>query len=522
MVDRADPDYSTSAREVTDIEILAERERPSLGRGPAAASATCGSPTRWSPSSSAGCLGRGARRGAARPARADPADHGGVVDAARRRARGVRPRPRPTCPAPRTRPSTPRSGCCRCSRPATAGTSAASRPRCTPTPGGSRSSSTTATRAVPASPSAGSTPRPRWLRATREAIASCGCAEAARRACSRPSAATRTTRSTRPARSPCSTCCSPAAAAGERARVALTAPLPRAPRGSPCSSPPSSSCIVAVAAGDRRAVRRWRRHRRSTSVPSTSRPTPRWCSSSAWRTAAAVRAQPRRCSAAAPSAPAPARADRKKVERAEHQARRLQARRARRPSDDVARDDQLTGALSGPAEASSTGPRPRPAPRASSDAAGQRGPCRPPPRRRPPSPAPEHRCSRARCAGRSRPRGCTASRPVLDGAAPRPGPARSAAAWAVRWRGHDPDDATAATVTDDQHPEQRRRPGDGRRAAGSSRADGAPGAHGVGSAAATASALHVDRGPRTPNRPARSPHRAASTRTTTVSAPGSR
>ena len=41
----------------------------------------------------------------------------------------------PTSPARHTRPSTPRSGCCRCSRPATAGTSAASRPPCTPDTG---------------------------------------------------------------------------------------------------------------------------------------------------------------------------------------------------------------------------------------------------------------------------------------------------------------------------------------------------------------------------------------------------
>ena len=39
-----------------------------------------------------------------------------------------------TCRAPRMPPSTPRSACCRWSRPATGGTSAASRPRCTRTP----------------------------------------------------------------------------------------------------------------------------------------------------------------------------------------------------------------------------------------------------------------------------------------------------------------------------------------------------------------------------------------------------
>ena len=103
-------------------------------------------------------VGRGDRRGAARPARADAADHGRVVDPARPRARRVGPRRGRPARAPPTRPSTPRSGCCRCSRPATAGTSAASPPRCTPTPAGSRSSSTTATPAAPASPSAASTP----------------------------------------------------------------------------------------------------------------------------------------------------------------------------------------------------------------------------------------------------------------------------------------------------------------------------------------------------------------------------
>ena len=73
----------------------------------------------------------------------------------------------------RTPPSTRRSGCCRCSPPATAGTSAASRRRCTRTPGCSRCSCTTATRAAPASPSRASPRPPTWLAATREAIASC-------------------------------------------------------------------------------------------------------------------------------------------------------------------------------------------------------------------------------------------------------------------------------------------------------------------------------------------------------------
>ena len=66
---------------------------------------------------------------------------------------------RVTCPARPTPPSTARSGCCRCSPPATGGTSAASRPPGTPTPGCSPCSSTTVTRAVPGSPS-GATRRP--------------------------------------------------------------------------------------------------------------------------------------------------------------------------------------------------------------------------------------------------------------------------------------------------------------------------------------------------------------------------
>ena len=123
-----------------------------------------------------GALGRGARRGAARPARARrcaPRAVWWTVPAARPRGRRAgRP---PTCRVPRTPPSTRRSACCRCSRPATAGTSAASRPPCTPTPGSSPSSSTTGTRAARASPSAGYAAARDWLGATREAIARCAC-----------------------------------------------------------------------------------------------------------------------------------------------------------------------------------------------------------------------------------------------------------------------------------------------------------------------------------------------------------
>ena len=109
-------------------------------------------------------VGRGARRGAARPARADP----------RRPPRSGGPcpttsSPSPASPAadlpgrrPRRRARLDRPAA-RCSRPATAGTSAASPPRCTLTPVSSRSSSTTAIPAAPASPSAASTPPAAWL-----------------------------------------------------------------------------------------------------------------------------------------------------------------------------------------------------------------------------------------------------------------------------------------------------------------------------------------------------------------------
>ena len=79
-------------------------------------------------------LGRGARRGAARPAGAAADDEGGLVHDDRRAAVRRSGSSGPTCPAPRTPPSTPRSACCRCSPPATAGTSAGSRPPCTRTP----------------------------------------------------------------------------------------------------------------------------------------------------------------------------------------------------------------------------------------------------------------------------------------------------------------------------------------------------------------------------------------------------
>ena len=97
---------------------------------------------------------RGARRDPARPAGATLRTRAvwwNVTDAADRRGRidsGGRARRR--C----TPPSTPRSACCRCSPPATAGTSAGSPQRCTPTPVCRPSSSTTAIPAAPGSPNA--------------------------------------------------------------------------------------------------------------------------------------------------------------------------------------------------------------------------------------------------------------------------------------------------------------------------------------------------------------------------------
>ncbi len=69
--------------------------------------------------------------------------HPGAVVRAPPKLAGAAAQPR-SCWAPCTRPSTARSRCCRCSRCATAGTSAACRPTSTSRPGARRSSSTTA------------------------------------------------------------------------------------------------------------------------------------------------------------------------------------------------------------------------------------------------------------------------------------------------------------------------------------------------------------------------------------------
>ena len=111
----------------------------------------------------------------ARPAAAHAHDPGVLVHGAARRAARRRARCPRRCSARCTPPSTGSSGCCRCSRSATAGTSAACRWPRTRRPASRRSSSTTATPAARASPSSG-TPRPtRHLDATLELIAACPC-----------------------------------------------------------------------------------------------------------------------------------------------------------------------------------------------------------------------------------------------------------------------------------------------------------------------------------------------------------
>ena len=137
VIEPADPDYSTSAREITDITIVAEREHRRLGRVPALARRGRRHPPggvvpQAPPARRARCSARSRSTCRERTLRTTR----GVVDRARRRAGRGRARGPPTCRARPTPPSTARSACCRCSRPATAGTSAASRPPCTPTPAG--------------------------------------------------------------------------------------------------------------------------------------------------------------------------------------------------------------------------------------------------------------------------------------------------------------------------------------------------------------------------------------------------
>jgi DEAD/DEAH box helicase domain-containing protein len=128
VLHRADPAYSTTARETTDISIVAEH-RASAG-SPWARST---SPTRWWPSfadasPAVRCWARS--RSTCRCARCAPPRSGGPCPS------GCSTRaasPPATSPARRTPRSTARSGCCRSSPPVTAGTSAGSAPPDTPT-----------------------------------------------------------------------------------------------------------------------------------------------------------------------------------------------------------------------------------------------------------------------------------------------------------------------------------------------------------------------------------------------------
>ena len=181
LVTASDPDYYTQSRDTTDIDVgrgrrggATDRRRADVLRHRARHA------TRSSGSSAS--TSRRARSLDDRPARAaaaDARDEGRVVGHPARGDRAGGDHDAPTCPARRTRPSTPRSACCRSSRRATGGTSAASRPRTTRTPARARSSSTTATRAAPASPSAGSASA-RALAARRRSRPSASCPCSAR------------------------------------------------------------------------------------------------------------------------------------------------------------------------------------------------------------------------------------------------------------------------------------------------------------------------------------------------------
>ena len=155
LVEAAEPDYSTSARDITDIAITGEREHEALG--PGTAQLRIGRVTHQVVS----FLRRQCPR-----ARSSARSRSTSPNASSRRRRSGGPSPRRssrtpaslprTCPAQPMPPSTPRSGCCRSSQPVTVGTSAESRPRSIPTPASSPSSCTTGTPVAPASPSEGS------------------------------------------------------------------------------------------------------------------------------------------------------------------------------------------------------------------------------------------------------------------------------------------------------------------------------------------------------------------------------
>ncbi len=128
LAEPGDPGYATSAREVTQIEVAAEHTRQSWGEarvcfGDVRVTRQVDLATSGAAPTPAGCSAR--RRSTCRPGRCAPGPCGGPS----RPASGPRWPPRAsTWPAPRTRPSTPPSACCRCWPRATGGTWAACRP----------------------------------------------------------------------------------------------------------------------------------------------------------------------------------------------------------------------------------------------------------------------------------------------------------------------------------------------------------------------------------------------------------
>ena len=194
---RGDPGWSTYAQSVSRFDILG-RERSERRARVEVSFGTVRVTTRGDGVPAAAALGRGAGNPPPRPARTCPDDQGGVVDGAAGRARRGRGAGADASREPCTPPSTPPSGCCRSSRPPTAGTSVACPPRCTPTRPSPPSWSSTAIPAAPASPSA-RTPRSR-PGCARPATPCSGAPAppAALPASSRRSAGTGTSRWTRP------------------------------------------------------------------------------------------------------------------------------------------------------------------------------------------------------------------------------------------------------------------------------------------------------------------------------------
>ena len=176
LVEEADPDFYTQARDITDIVIVNQIDHRPLGRRRALLRRRRGHERRSSGSS--GSLSRPTRSSASSRSRLPPVtlrDARRVVDAARAADRRARAWVPASCPAASTARSTARSACCRSSRPATDGTSAASRRRCTQTPASPRSSSTTGIRAARASASAATAPRNAGSSATLERLRDCPC-----------------------------------------------------------------------------------------------------------------------------------------------------------------------------------------------------------------------------------------------------------------------------------------------------------------------------------------------------------